>query len=157
VSAGLQRRVDDLRDPAVVALLEEHLADMRLHSPPESVHALDLDGLRAPSVTFWSVWRGDALVGCCALNELDALHGELKSMRSATAHRGTGVGAWMLAQLLDEARRRGYRRLSLETGSMAAFEPARRLYAGRGFRDCPPFADYLPDPYSRFMTLELAP
>jgi putative acetyltransferase len=118
---------------------------------------LDLDGLRAPSVTFWSVWRGDALVGCCALKELDAMHGELKSMRSATAHRGTGVGAWMLAQLLDEARRRGYRRLSLETGSMAAFEPARRLYASRGFRDCPPFADYVPDRHSRFMTLELVP
>lgn len=153
----MQARHDDARDPAVVALLEEHLADMRLHSPPESIHALDLDKLRAPGVTFWTVWRDGELLGCCALKALDARHGEIKSMRAAMAHRGTGVGAWMLSFLLDEARRRGYARLSLETGTAAAFAPARGLYARHGFRDCAPFADYALDPYSCFMTLELAP
>lgn len=148
-------RPDDLRGPEIRALLEEHLRDMRAISPPESVHALDLDGLRRPEVTFWTAWDGGELLGCGALRELDRTHGEIKSMRTAAAHRRKGVAAAMLRHLLAEAARRGYRRLSLETGSMAAFEPARRLYASFGFVPCGPFADYGPDPNSAFLTLEL--
>lgn len=148
-------RTDSLEHPAVMALLREHLESMHLHSPPESIHALDLDGLRQADVTFWSLWELDELLGCCALKELDCRHGELKSMRTASTHLRRGIGAAMMRHLLDEARRRGYLRLSLETGSMAAFEPARRLYQRFGFQDCDPFADYVEDPYSTFMTLLL--
>jgi len=146
---------DDLSGPGIAALIGDHLADMRRHSPPESIHALGLEKLRQPDVTFWSAWEGDELVGCGALRHLDATHGEIKSMRTAPAHRRKGVAAAMLHHLLDEARRRGYRRVSLETGSMAAFEPARQLYARHGFTSCGPFADYRPDPNSVFMTREL--
>jgi len=145
---------DDLSGPEIAALIGEHLADMHLHSPPESIHALGLEKLRRPDVTFWSAWEGEALVGCGALRELDATHGEIKSMRTAPAHRRKGVAAALLDHLLDEARRRGYRRVSLETGSMAAFEPARQLYARYGFVFCGPFGDYGPDPHSVFMTRE---
>jgi len=148
-------RPDDLRGPEIRALLEEHLRNMRAISPPGSVHALDLDGLRRPGITFWTAWDGGELLGCGALRELDASHGEIKSMRTAAAHRRRGVAAAMLRHILAEAARRGYARLSLETGSMAAFEPARRLYASFGFVPCGPFADYGPDPNSAFMTLEL--
>lgn len=150
-------KVDDLRAPEIAALLEAHLKLMRETSPPESVHALDLDGLRAPEVTFWTVWDGATLLGCGALKQLDPAQGEIKSMHTAAAARGRGVARAMLAHILAEARARGYRRLSLETGSMAAFAPARALYARFGFRDCPPFGDYLLDPNSVFMTLELQP
>lgn len=146
---------DDLTGTEIRALIGEHLRSMALHSPPESVHALDVDGLKLPEVTFWSVWEGDELVGCGALKELDAGHGEIKSMRTAAAHLRKGIAAKMLAHIIDEAKRRGYARLSLETGSMDAFEPARRLYAHFGFRECGPFADYILDPYSVFMTMEL--
>lgn len=142
----------DLADPRIIDLLGEHLRDMALHSPLESIHALDLDGLRRPEISFWTVWAGDDLLGCGALKQLDAHHGELKSMRTANAHRRRGVAAAMLRHLLHEATARGYRRLSLETGSMAAFEPARRLYASFGFAFCGPFADYADDPNSVFMT-----
>lgn len=151
----MQIHAGGLDHPAVLALLREHLADMVLHSPPDSVHALDLEGLRQPGVEFWSAWDGERLLGCGALKELDAGHGELKSMRTASAHRGAGVGAAMLRFLMDEAARRGYTRLSLETGSAPAFAPAHRLYARHGFRDCPPFGDYVEDPYSVFMTRAL--
>lgn len=137
------------------ALLEEHLADMRAWSPPESIHALDLDGLRRPEVSFWTVWEGAALLGCGALKALGPDHAEIKSMRTANAHRGKGVARLMLAHLLAEARRRGYARLSLETGSQPGFVPARTLYAAHGFVECPPFADYRPDPNSVFMTRTL--
>lgn len=150
----MEIRADDLRGPEIRALLEEHLREMRSISPPGSVHALDLDGLRRPEVTFWTAWKGGDLLGCVALKELDAAHGEIKSMRTARAHRRRGVAAAMLRHVLAEAARRGYARLSLETGSMAAFEPARRLYAAHGFRPCGPFADYTDDPNSVFMTLE---
>ena len=143
---------DDLRGPEVAALLTEHLADMAAVSPPESCHALNLDGLRQPEVTFWSVWEGPELVGCGALKELDGGHAEIKSMRTAQTHRGKGVGTLMLQHLLAEAGRRGYRRLSLETGSMAFFEPAHRLYRRFGFETCEPFANYVDDPNSLFMT-----
>ena len=145
-------RLDDLRDPLVAALLEEHLEDMRAASPPESKHALDLDGLRKPGITFWSAWDGEVLVGCGALKELDATHGEIKSMRTTAAYRGRGVASATLGHITNEAARRGYRRLSLETGSGDFFAPARALYAKFGFVVCEPFGDYKPDPNSSFMT-----
>ncbi len=145
----------DLADPRIIDLLSEHLRDMARHSPPESIHALDLDGLRRPDISFWTVWDGEALLGCGALKQLDVEHGEIKSMRTAEAHRRKGVAATMLRHLLDEAARRSYRTLSLETGSMMAFEPARRLYASFGFAYCAPFADYIDDPNSVFMTREV--
>ncbi len=148
-------RVDDLRGPEIAAMLEEHLDDMRAASPPESTHALDLDGLRRPDITFWTAWDGNVLVGCGALKELDPAHGEIKSMRTAATHRGRGVASAMLTRILEEAAGRGYRRLSLETGSGEFFAPARTLYAKFGFVPCPPFADYWDDPNSCFLTREL--
>jgi putative acetyltransferase len=148
-------RPDDLSTPSVRALLEEHLANMRQLSPPESVHALPIEALRQPDVTFWTAWSGAELLGCGALKELDGAHGEIKSMRTARAHRREGVARAMLAHIVAEARRRGYARLSLETGSDAPFEPAQRLYAGFGFIPCAPFAGYEEDPNSVFMTLAL--
>ena len=128
---------------------------MALHSPPESVHALDLDALKKPEITFWTIWDSDDLVGCCALKELENRHAEIKSMRTAPVHRGKGIAKRMLAHILREAETRGYQRLSLETGSMAAFEPARNLYSSHGFVYCGPFEGYKEDPYSVFMTKEL--
>lgn len=150
-------RRDDLRGPEIEAFLEEHLADMYAVSPPESVHALDLDGLRRPEITFWTAWDADLLVGCGALKELDPGHGELKSMRTAAAQRGGGVASAMMVHIIEEAERRGYRRLSLETGAEDFFAPARALYAKFGFVAAEPFADYWADPNSYFMTKELAP
>ena len=148
-------RIDDLRGPEIAALLQVHLDTMAGLSPPESTHALDLESLRAPDVIFWTVWEADQLLGCGGLKELDCEHGEIKSMHTAEASRGRGVAAALVETILTEARRRGYRRLSLETGSMEEFAPARKLYAHYGFSDCPPFADYVLDPNSVFMTLEI--
>lgn len=148
-------RLDDLRHPDVIALLQEHLDWMHRTSPPESVHALDLDALRQPDIAFWTLWDGEALAGCGALRALDATHGEVKSMRTAQTHLRRGVAATMLDHILAEARRRGYARLSLETGSMDYFAPARALYARAGFRPCAPFGDYVEDPNSVFMTRAL--
>ena len=150
-------RVDDLRGPEIAAFLEEHLEDMRAVTPPESKHALDLDGLRKPEITFWTSWSDGRLVGCCALKQLDVTHGEVKSMRVARDQRGKGIGAALVAHVVGEARRRRYERLSLETGAMAFFEPARRLYRRHGFAECGPFASYKPDPNSVFMTLKISP
>jgi len=147
---------DDLTSHEIEELLADHLREMNQHSPPESVHALDLEKLRKPEITFWSIWHDDELVGCGALKELDPTHAEIKSMRTDPKYRGQGAGKLMLRHILDEAKHRGYARLSLETGSMAAFEPARRLYASHGFSECGPFADYILDPNSVFMTIELA-
>ena len=147
--------VDDLSGGEVHELLREHLRSMHVHSPPESVHALDLEGLRQPGITFWTVWEGGELLGCGALKELDAAHGEIKSMRTAAAHLRKGVARRMLAHILAEVRRRGYRRVSLETGSAEAFRPAQRLYESFGFAYCGPFDGYAVDPFSVFMTLEL--
>jgi putative acetyltransferase len=146
-----------LDHPAVIALLEEHLRDMHANSPPESVHALDLSGLRRPDVTFWSAWDDDGtLLACGALKELDGRHGEIKSMRTPMQARRRGAGRTMLEHLITTAKQRGYTRLSLETGTMAAFVPARTLYASRGFVPCGAFADYpADDPNSCFMTLAL--
>src|SRR5437868_451165 len=154
-SSAVDIKVDDLRGAEIKALLEEHLAGMHLHSPPESVHALPIEGLRSPEITFWSVWEDGELLGCGALKELDPQHGEIKSMRTASAHVRKGVARAVVRHIIAEATRRGYRRLSLETGSMAAFEPARLLYAACGFSYCEPFANYVNDPNSVFMTLEL--
>lgn len=148
-------KIDDLSGPEIAELLEQHLSDMRAASPPESKHALDLEGLRRPEITFWTVWDGATLAGCGALKELDAEHAEVKSMRTAHGYRNRGVAALLLRHMLGVARGRGYRRLSLETGSMPFFEPARRLYLKFGFAFCGPFADYREDPNSVFMTREL--
>ncbi len=148
-------RQDDLKGPEIAALLRAHLDHAAAHSPPASIHALDLDRLRAPEITFWSVWEGGDLVGCGALKELAADHGEIKSMHTARAHRGKGVAARLVAHILEVARARGYRRVSLETGTMDGFAPARALYSRFGFRVCPPFAQYREDPNSVCMTLVL--
>ena len=152
----MEFRIDDLQGEAIRGLLRLHLASALQHSPAESVHALDLDGLRRPDVSFWSCWRDDELLGCCALRELDAGHGEVKSMRTAPGMERQGVGARMLEHLLAQARARGYRRLSLETGSNEAFAPARRLYERYGFEYCGPYGGYVEDEWSRFMSLSLA-
>lgn len=152
---GLIIRVDDLRGAAVIALLEEHMRDMLRVSPPGSCHALDLDGLRKPDITFWSIWDRDLLAGTGALKALDAGHAEIKSMRTSRTHLRKGIARIMLEHLLAEARMRGFRRLSLETGAQPYFDPARRLYEAFGFRECPPFGDYVLDPNSVFMTREL--
>ena len=148
-------RLDDLSGPEVRDLLERHLSDMAQLSPPESVHALDIDALRNSDITFWTVWSGNELLGCGALKELDPGHGEVKSMRTSPAHRRKGVARTMLTHIIAEACNRSYARLSLETGSMQAFEPAQRLYASFGFTHCSPFADYIEDPNSIFMTRTL--
>jgi putative acetyltransferase len=148
-------RVDDLSGPEIHTLLAEHVRRMHELSPPESVHALDLAALRRPDITFWTAWSDATLLGCGALKQLDPTHGEIKSMRTVDAQLGKGVGRAILEHILAEAHRRGYARLSLETGSTPAFEPARRLYAGFGFVPCGPFADYVEDPHSVFMTREL--
>ena len=148
-------KTDDLTSPEIAELLADHLREMNQHSPPESVHALDLEKLRQPDITFWSIWDEGDLVGCGALKELDESHAEIKSMRTDPKYRGQGAGKLMLGHILDEAKKRSYQRLSLETGSMAASEPARRLYASHGFTDCGPFAAYTLDPNSVFMTREL--
>ena len=147
--------IDDPSRPDVYALLDEHLRNMRELSPPGSVHALDVSGLKRPDITFWSVRDEGALLGCGALRELDPAHGEIKSMRTPAALRRRGAGRAVLDHILAEARRRGYKRLSLETGAAEAFQGAQALYRSVGFEPCGPFGEYTPDPHSVFMTLEL--
>jgi putative acetyltransferase len=144
-----------LDDPRVVELLHAHLTRARTETAPGSAHALDLSGLRTPDVTFWSGWEGDVVVGVGALKQLSADHGEVKSMHTAEAARGRGVGSAMLRQIMAAARARGMSRLSLETGSWAYFAPARALYARHGFVECAPFGEYREDPNSVFMTVGL--
>jgi putative acetyltransferase len=151
----MQIEIEDLTNPDLHALLHEHLADMREQSPPGSVHALDLDGLRAKSVTFWTVRKSSELMGCGALKELDSRWGEIKSMRTSKAHLRKGVATKLLEHILDEAKRRRYERVNLETGSTDAFKPARLLYERFGFTRCQPFADYEDNSFSVFMTIEL--
>jgi putative acetyltransferase len=146
---------DDLSGPQIRALLETHFAGMLANSPEGSCHFLDFDGLKAPGVTFWSIWDGEALAGMGAIKQHDAMLGEVKSMRTHADHLRKGVAAIMLEHILGGARERKLSRLSLETGRGEAFDPAIALYRRYGFVDCPPFADYRPDPFSRFMTLEL--
>lgn len=149
-------RVDDLQGEAVKGLLTLHLAAMHQHSPPESVHALPIDALRHPSITFWTAWAHGELLGCGALKRLDPDHGEVKSMRTADAHLRKGVARTLLRHIESAARAEGIRRLSLETGSTAPFAAALQLYASEGFVTCGPFADYTLDPFSVFMTKLLA-
>ncbi len=146
---------DDLSGAAIRALLEEHFAGMLANSPPGSCHFLDIEGLKSPGVTFWSIWDGDTLAGMGALKRHDAVLGEVKSMRTHADHLGKGVGAAMLTHIVAEARAVGIFRLSLETGSTPAFDAAHALYRRFGFAYCDPFCDYRPDPFSRFMTLAL--
>lgn len=156
--AHLHIRRDDLSDPRIAAFLEEHLADMRRVSPPESVHALDLDQLRQPDILFFSAWDEDTaspkatLLGTGAIKLLDAAHGEIKSMRTHAARRGQGLAGRLLQHLMDQARVHGLQRLSLETGAEDFFAPARALYQRNGFVPCPPFEGYWDDPNSRFFT-----
>jgi putative acetyltransferase len=145
----------DLGDPRIVRLLHVHLEAARAHSPPCSVHALDLSGLKAPGIALWAAWDGDTLLGVGALQRLDERHGEVKSMHVAEAARGKGVGGAMLRHLVAEAEAGGWSRLSLETGSQDYFAPARALYHRNGFVDCGPFGGYGPDPNSMFMTRDL--
>ena len=156
MAEDLRIRLDDLQDPRIAAFLEEHLADMRRVSPPESVHALDLNGLRHPDIRFWTGWidspTGESLVATAALKRLDDGHAELKSMRTSAALRGQGIAGRMLAHVVAEARALDYARLSLETGSQPFFAPAHALYEKHGFEACAPFGTYIDDPHSRFMT-----
>jgi putative acetyltransferase len=151
----MQIAVDDPGLPEVRKLLEEHLRNMYELSPPESVHALDVSKLQESDVTFWTVRDGSTLLGCGALKEINSEHGEIKSMRTPLSLRRRGAGRAVLTHIIAVARERGYKRLSLETGSMEAFAPAQLLYESFGFRYCEPFGDYRPDPNSVFMTLEL--
>lgn len=141
-------------DPSTVdvqKLLLEHLADMRTHSPPESVHALDIEELRGPAITFWTVREIDVLLGCGALKTLDSESAEIKSMKTAQNHQRKGVARLLLQHMMTVAADRNLKFLLLETGTPDAFEPARRLYTSHGFVECDPFADYRQDPYSVFM------
>ncbi len=151
----MQIRIDDLHGPEIIALLREHLRCMEQVSPPESRHALDLDRLRKPEITFWTIWDSADLAGCGALKELSPHHGEIKSMRTATTHLRRGIASQMLTHIINEAKRRSYRRLSLETGAFPYFEPARQLYTRFGFTRCAPFANYVEDPNSVFMSKEI--
>ncbi|MBE7384692.1 MAG: GNAT family N-acetyltransferase [Leptolyngbya sp. SIO1E4] len=151
----LQIREDDLTGPKIAYFLQEHLDEMHEITPPESIHALDLDALRSPEITFWSAWEEGELLGCGALKELDASSGEIKSMRTAKAHRGQGIASQILEHIIQEAKRRAYDSLNLETGAMAEFAPARALYTRYGFEYRGPFAEYVDDPNSVFMTKRL--
>jgi putative acetyltransferase len=147
--------IDDLSGFEIAEFLEEHIREMKSVSPPESKHALDLEGLRKPEITFWTVWDNSRLIGCGAIKELDANHAEIKSMRTAISCRGKGVASMLLQHILNEAKLRGYQRISLETGSMPFFEPARNLYAKYGFENCESFSTYREDPNSICMTRKL--
>lgn len=151
----MQIKIDNLENGGVVSLLEEHLADMYATSPPESVHALDIQSLKHPSITFWRAEKDSTVLGCVAIKELDTKHGEVKSMRTAANARNQGVASILLNHVIVVANSRKYERLSLETGSMDFFKPARNLYAKNGFEYCQPFADYQADPNSCFMVLQL--
>ena len=147
--------VDDLHGTEVAALLAYHLADMQRHSPPESVHALDLDALRVPDVTVWTAWDGDTLAGCAALREFAPGVGEVKSMRTAPTHVRRGVATALLNVIIAAARERGFARLHLETGTGPAFAAPLALYRRAGFVDGPRFSDYVDDGFLHFMQLDL--
>lgn len=148
-------KIDDLNGGEVIQLLKEHLEDMYATSPPESVHALDVSALKAPQITFFSCWQNRELLGCAAIKELDATHAELKSMRTSNKARNLGVGTLLLEHIVNISTDRGYNKISLETGSQDFFKPARNLYEKFGFQYCAPFADYQPDPHSKFMSRAL--
>ncbi len=145
-------RVDDLQGPEIVQLLSEHMQHMARITPRHSVHALDINNLRHPDITLWTVWGGAALMGCGALKQVTPSAGEIKSMRTASDHLRKGVAAALMTHILDEAKRRSYQQLFLETGASDAFASAHRLYERFGFRRCGPFTGYVEDPNSVFMT-----
>lgn len=151
----MEIKIDDLSGSEIAEFLEEHIKEMKCVSPPESKHALDLEGLKKPEIIFWTVWDDGCLIGCGAMKELNANHAEIKSMRTTASHRGKGIASMLLQHILNEARLQGYRRISLETGSMTFFEPARNLYTKYGFENCAPFSTYREDPNSVFMTRKL--
>ncbi|MCG5218215.1 GNAT family N-acetyltransferase [Streptosporangium sp. KLBMP 9127] len=151
----MQIVVDDLSGPQIAEFLDEHVQEMRSTTPLESKHALDLDGLRKPEITFWSVMDDDTVVGCGAIKRLDADHAEVKAMRTTAKRKQSGIASLLLDHIITEAKRMGFTRLSLETGATEFFLPARKLYEKFGFDYCEPFADYRPDPYSAFMTRAL--
>jgi putative acetyltransferase len=148
----LKIAVDDLSAPEIAAFLAHHVTQLQSVTPPGSSHALDLDALRKPNVTFWTATDGATLLGCGAIKALDATHAEIKSMRTAPAHQNRGVASAILRHIITEAEKAGCSRLSLETGSFDFFAPARALYLKYGFEYCGPFADYCEDPHSVFMT-----
>lgn len=143
---------DDLTGEPVLALLQLHLDEMHQWSPACKVHAMPAERLRQPDVRFFSAWDGERLAGCGAIKHLDDMHGELKSMRAAPDYRGKGVGKAILLRLIEEARSRGYGRVSLETGRPEPFQAAQTLYRAHGFTECPPFGDYVSDEFSMCMT-----
>lgn len=151
----MEIKIDDLSGSEIAEFLEEHIREMKSVSPPESKHALDLEGLRKPEITFWTVWDDDRLIGCGAIKELDTTHAEIKSMRTSAPYQGKGIASMLLHCILAEAKLRGYQWISLETGSTPFFEPAHKLYVKYGFENCAPFSTYREDPNSVFMTRPL--
>ncbi|MGF1713165.1 GNAT family N-acetyltransferase [Vibrio kagoshimensis] len=151
----MEIKIDDLSGGEVIELLEEHLADMYATSPPESVHALDVDALKSSDITFFSGWVNGELQGCLAIKQLNPRHVELKSMRTSSSSRKSGVATKLLTHALNTVIDKGYRKVSLETGTQQFFQPARNLYEKFGFTYCEPFANYELDPHSHFMTREL--
>ncbi|SET42444.1 GNAT family N-acetyltransferase [Thalassotalea agarivorans] len=149
-------RLDDFSSPQVAQLLQEHLADMRRISPPESVHALDLEKLKTKDIHFWTAWEDDTLLACAAIKRLSQAHGEIKSMRVAQVHQGKGIASNLMVFLLNQAKQLGYSKLSLETGTQSFFKPAHQLYQKFGFKASAPFADYKLDPNSCFFTCNLS-
>ncbi len=150
-------RVDDLCSVEVQELIREHLAGMHAHSPPGHVHALAIEGLRRPEITFWSVWSGESLCGCGALKQIDNAAGEIKSMRTRVAYLRQGLGQFMLEEIVRKAQARGYKRLYLETGTGPGFEAAHALYLKNGFHWCGAFGDYVANDFSVFMEKSLQP
>ena len=151
----MQIKIDPLTNTLIETFLRQHLEDMRAVSPPESCHALDMQSLKHPSVTFWTLWEGDCLYGCGGMKAIDNRHAEIKSMRVAPEHRGKGLASFILEHILQEAKNKGFNRLSLETGSMDFFIPARKLYQNYGFIECAPFGEYKEDPNCVFMTYQI--
>jgi putative acetyltransferase len=147
----MEIEIDDLSSPDIIDLIEEHHVDMNIHSPPESVHALDIPELKSSALTFWSARVDGVLAGCGAIKEIDSQCGEVKSMRTARGFLRQSIAKTLLIKIIEVAINRGYSVIKLETGSMEAFQPARRLYENFGFIECAPFADYEEDPNSVFM------
>jgi len=152
----MEIRIDDLKGKEVALLLQEHHEDMLDHTPAESVHSLDISGLQAPDVTFWSAWIEGELAGCGAIKVIAAGHAELKSMRTSSSHLRQGVAQQLLTHILTAAKDQGITKVSLETGTPDSFIPAQKLYRDFGFSECAPFADYREDPYSLYMTKQIA-
>lgn len=151
----MEIKVDDLTNSAVIQLLGEHLKSMNQQSPPESKHALDLEGLKKPEITFWSAWENNELLGFGALHEIDPRHGEIKSLKTSSSHLKKGVAFKIVHYIIEEAKRRGYKRVSLETGPVESFGPAINLYKKIGFEFCEPFGNYKKSDFNFFMTLSL--